>query len=71
MNQNKMYRCIKLMQSLQENAMHIHTIEKYLEVSNRTVYRYLRLYEKLGFKIVRENHKVKLEKDNEQTNINF
>ena len=62
MNQHKMYRCIKLMQLLQEKARHIHTIEKYLQVSNRTVYRYLLLYENLGYKIIKDNKKIKLEK---------
>ena len=61
MNQHKMYRCIKLMQLLQEKARHIHTIEKYLQVSNRTVYRYLKLYENLGYKIIKVNQKIKLE----------
>lgn len=61
MNQHKIYRCIKLMQLLQEKARHIHTIEKYLQVSNRTVYRYLKLYENLGYKIIKENQKIKLE----------
>ena len=53
------------MQSLQENPMQIYNIEKYLEVSNRTVYRYLKLYEKLGFKVIRENNKVKLINNND------
>ena len=61
MNQHKMYMCIKLMQLLQEKARHIHTIEKYLQVSNRTVYRYLLLYENLGYKIIKDTKKIKIE----------
>lgn len=60
MNQYKMYRCIKLMEYLQERSRHIKTIEKYLGVSNRTVYRYLELYKNLGYEVVKENFKVKL-----------
>ena len=55
-----MYRCIKLMEYLQEKSRHIKTIEKYLGVSNRTVYRYLELYKNLGYEVVKENFKVKL-----------
>jgi transcriptional antiterminator len=42
MNQNKMYRCIKLMEYLQEKSRNMNTIAKYLNVSMRTVYRYLK-----------------------------
>lgn len=62
MNQYKIYRVIKLMEFLQDKSRHIKTIEKYLGVSNRTVYRYLELYENLGYRVIKENFKVKLEK---------
>jgi len=48
------------MEYLQERSRHIKTIEKYLGVSNRTVYRYLELYKNLGYEVVKENFKVKL-----------
>jgi predicted DNA-binding transcriptional regulator YafY len=54
MNQLKMYRCIKLMQFLQEKPRQIYSISKYLCVSKRTVYRYLKLYEALGYTIVKD-----------------
>jgi predicted DNA-binding transcriptional regulator YafY len=61
MNQNKMYRCIKLMQHLQEKPRNINTIAKYLNVSSRTVYRYLKLYEALGYAVKKDMfNKVKL-----------
>lgn len=61
MNQLKMYRCIKLMQFLQEKPRQMHSISRYLLVSNRTVYRYLKLYEALGYMIVKDKfHKIKL-----------
>ncbi len=54
MNQHKMYRCIRLMQLLQEKSRNIYTIAKYLNVSTRTVYRYLKLYEQLGYIVKRD-----------------
>ncbi len=63
MNQNKMYRCIKLMEYLQEKSRNMNTIAKYLNVSMRTVYRYLKLYEALGYEVKKDMfNKVKLEK---------
>ncbi|NBW72413.1 MAG: helix-turn-helix domain-containing protein [Actinobacteria bacterium] len=63
MNQNKMYRCIKLMEYLQEKSRNMNTIAKYLNVSMRTVYRYLKLYEALGYKVKKDMfNKVKIEK---------
>lgn len=63
MNQNKMYRCIKLMEYLQEKPRNMNTIAKYLSVNMRTVYRYLKLYEALGYEVKKDMfNKVKLEK---------
>ncbi len=63
MNQHKMYRCIRLMQLLQEKSRNIYTIAKYLNVTNRTVYRYLKLYEELGYTVKKDMfNKVLLEK---------
>lgn len=63
MNQHKMYRCIRLMQLLQDKYRNIYTIARYLNVTERTVYRYLKLYRSLGYKIIKnKNNKVKIEK---------
>ncbi len=63
MNQNKMYRCIKLMEYLKEKSRNMNTIAKYLNVSMRTVYRYLKLYEALGYEVKKDMfNKVKIEK---------
>ena len=63
MNQNKMYRCIRLMEYLQEKPRNMNTIAKYLNVSIRTVYRYLKLYEALGYEVKKDMfNKVKLTK---------
>jgi predicted DNA-binding transcriptional regulator YafY len=51
MNQLKMYRCIKLMQMMQEKSRHMSTISRYLNVSNRTVYRYFDLFKQLDYQL--------------------
>lgn len=43
-----------MMQFLQEKPRNIYTIERYLSVSNRTVYRYLKLYEALGYIVTKD-----------------
>jgi predicted DNA-binding transcriptional regulator YafY len=63
MNQHKMYRCIRLMELLQNKSRHIHTIARYLEVSQRTVYRYFELFKALGYSIDKDvNNKYQLKK---------
>jgi Fic family protein len=42
------------MEYLQEKPRNFYTIERYLSVSNRTVYRYLKLYEALGYIVSRD-----------------
>lgn len=59
-NQHKMYRCIKLIEFLQLKERHIYTIAKYLNVSDRTVYRYLDLYKSLGYSVIKINNKIKI-----------
>jgi DNA-binding IclR family transcriptional regulator len=61
MNQLKMYKCIRLMQMLQDNPRHIHTIARYLNVTERTVYRYFDLFKQLGYTVNKSNNKYKLE----------
>ncbi len=61
MNQLKMYRCIRLMQMLQDKPRYIHTIARYLNVSERTVYRYFDLFKQLGYTVNKNNNKYKLE----------
>jgi transcriptional antiterminator len=51
------------MQHLEEKPRNINTIAKYLNVSSRTVYRYLKLYEALGYEVKKDMfNKVKIEK---------
>jgi DNA-binding IclR family transcriptional regulator len=63
MNQLKMYRFIKLLELLQEKSRHLQTISRYLNVSERTVYRYLKLFRSLGYKIIKDKHnKIRIQK---------
>jgi DNA-binding IclR family transcriptional regulator len=58
-----MYRCIKLMELLQDTPRQIYTIARYLRVSDRTVYRYFDLFKELGYTVDRDsNNKYKLTK---------
>ena len=64
MNQHKMYRCIRMMEFLQEKPRNMHTIARYLNVNNRTVYRYIKLYEALGYIVTKDKFdKIKLFKN--------
>ena len=56
MNQHKMYRCIKLIQLMQQKSSQIPTIARYLNVSDRTVYRYFDLFKALGYQINKDSH---------------
>lgn len=61
MNQHKMYRCIRMMEFLQDKPRNMHTISRYLDVNIRTVYRYLKLYEALGYLVIKDKFdKIKL-----------
>jgi len=50
-------RVIKLIAFLQERARHIHTIARYLGISERSVYRYLKMYEQLGYQVEKDINK--------------
>lgn len=50
---NKIRNIIKLMIAMQTRPMHIHVICKELQVTERTAYRYLAMFNELGFKLDR------------------
>jgi len=51
------------MELLQDKSRNIHTIARYLNVTERTVYRYLSLYKSLGYKIIKDKfNKIRIEK---------
>ena len=63
MNQLKMYRVFKLHELLQIKFRTINTLSRYLGVSERTVYRYFKLFQELGFKLEKnEFNKYKITK---------
>jgi predicted DNA-binding transcriptional regulator YafY len=57
MNQFKMMRIIKLMQFLQIKPRPINSMSRYLGISKRSVYRYLKMYEKIGYQLEKINNK--------------
>ena len=57
MNQFKMIRIIKLMQFLQIKPRPINSMARYLGISKRSVYRYLKMYEKIGYQLEKINNK--------------
>ena len=57
MNQHRMMRVIKLIQFLQLKPRPINSMARYLGISTRSVYRYLKMYEKIGYKLEKINNK--------------
>ena len=57
MNQHRVMRVIKLMQFLQVKPRPINSRARYLGISTRSVYRYLKMYEKIGYKLEKINNK--------------
>ena len=54
MNQHRFVRLIKLMQLLEERPRHLHTITRYLSVSERTTYRYLECFREIGYEVIKQ-----------------
>jgi DNA-binding IclR family transcriptional regulator len=50
-------RVIKLIEFLKEKPRHIYTMSRYLGISERSVYRYLKMYEQLGYQVERDINK--------------
>jgi DNA-binding IclR family transcriptional regulator len=57
MNQHRIMRIIKLMQFLQVKPRPINSMSRYLGISTRSVYRYLKMYEEIGYKLEKDNNK--------------
>ena len=57
MNQHRMMRVIKLIQFLEVKPRPINSMARYLGISTRSVYRYLKMYEKIGYKLEKINNK--------------
>jgi len=56
MNQHKIYRVLRLLQMLQEKPRTVMGMARYLGTSERTAYRYLKLFEKLDYIVQRDNY---------------
>ena len=57
MNQHRIMRVIKLIEFLKEKPRHINTMSRYLQIGERSVYRYLKMYEQLGCQVERDINK--------------
>jgi DNA-binding IclR family transcriptional regulator len=57
MNQHRIMRVIKLIDFLKEKPRHIYTMARYLGISERSVYRYLKMYEQLGYQVGKNENK--------------
>lgn len=54
MNQRKLYRIFRLVELLTNKPRTIITISRYLDVTERTVYRYFNLFKQLGYTIEKQ-----------------
>lgn len=54
MNQLKLYRVFKMYELLQTKSRRINTLSRYLNVSERTIYRYFDLFKNLGFELQKD-----------------
>jgi predicted DNA-binding transcriptional regulator YafY len=57
MNQNKIFRVIKLIEFLKVKSRSVKLMARYLQIGQRSVYRYLKMYEELGYKIIKDKYK--------------
>ena len=51
MNQHRMLRVIKLIDFLKIKARPINAMSRYLAISERSIYRYLKMFEQLGYQV--------------------
>ena len=54
MNQHNLFRVLRLLQMLQEKPRTVMGMSRYLGTSERTAYRYLKLFEKLEYNVQRD-----------------
>lgn len=68
MNQYKIYRVLRLLQLLQEKPRTVMGMARYLGTSERTAYRYLKLFEKLEMQVKKDKFNKYFIEKNETTN---
>ena len=56
MNQHRMLRVIKLIDFLKIKARPINSMSRYLAISERSIYRYLKMYEQLGYQVQKDKY---------------
>jgi DNA-binding IclR family transcriptional regulator len=56
MNQNKIFRVIKLMELLKKQPVPMYSMVIYLGISERSVYRYLKMYQELGYELKKNQY---------------
>jgi proteasome accessory factor C len=54
MNQHKIYRVLRLIQLLEIKPRTVNGMSRYLGISERSVYRYLKLFQKLEYNVKRD-----------------
>jgi hypothetical protein len=57
MNQHKIMRVIKLIEFLKVKSRPVKSMARYLQIGERSVYRYLKMYEELGYKLIKDKYK--------------
>ena len=56
MNQHKIIRVIKLIEFLKVKSRPVKSMARYLQIGERSVYRYLKMYEELGYKLIKDKY---------------
>lgn len=56
MNQKRIFRVIKLIDFLKLKHRPIISMSRYLQISERSVYRYLKMYKELGYELTKDNN---------------
>jgi DNA-binding IclR family transcriptional regulator len=51
MNQHRIMRVIKLIEFLKVKSRPINSMARYLGISERSIYRYLKMFEQLGYQV--------------------
>jgi predicted DNA-binding transcriptional regulator YafY len=56
MNQERFIRLIKLMHMLEQKPRHIRSIKRYLDISERSVYRYINCFREIGYDVKKDKY---------------
>jgi DNA-binding IclR family transcriptional regulator len=56
MNQHRMLRVIKLIEFLKIKPRQVSSMSRYLGISERSIYRYLKMYEQLGYQVNKDKY---------------